>query len=108
MSEMESLHADGFESGHAPEGVPPNATLEATLELVSWISVKEVTMDGLVTKRILKAGRDGGSMDRLTPGDRVSVSYVGRLIDGTVFEEWTGANAREMTVEEGEAACSCK
>lgn len=52
---------DGFgEKGKpasAGEGaVPPNATLEINLELVSWNTVSEVTDDNKVMKKILKEG----------------------------------------------------
>lgn len=52
---------DGFaEKGKAASGgegaVPPNATLEITLELVSWKTVSEVTDDNKVIKKILKEG----------------------------------------------------
>lgn len=52
---------DGFgEKGKPASGdegaVPPNATLQITLELVSWKTVSEVTDDKKVIKKILKEG----------------------------------------------------
>lgn len=52
---------DGFgEKGRQASGtegaVPPNASLEITLELVSWKTVSDVTDDKKVTKKILKEG----------------------------------------------------
>lgn len=52
---------DGFgEKGRPAEGeagaVPPNATLEIMLELVSWKTVSDVTKDKKVMKKILKEG----------------------------------------------------
>lgn len=52
---------DGFgEKGkpaHGDEGaVPPNASLQITLELVSWKTVSDVTSDKKVIKKILKEG----------------------------------------------------
>lgn len=52
---------DAFgEKGKAALGdegaVPPNATLEITLELVSWKTVTEVTDDKKVIKKTLKKG----------------------------------------------------
>ena len=52
---------DGFgEKGKPEQGdegaVPPNATLQITLELVSWKTVSEVTDDKKVIKKILKEG----------------------------------------------------
>lgn len=56
-----SFVADGFgEKGKEASGdegaVPPNATLQITLELVSWKTVSDVTDDKKVTKKILKEG----------------------------------------------------
>lgn len=53
--------ADGFgENGKPASGeegaVPPNATLQITLELVSWKTVTEVTDDKKVLKKTLKEG----------------------------------------------------
>jgi FK506-binding protein 4/5 len=55
------LVADAFgEKGKPASGnegaVPPNATLQITLELVSWKTVSEVTDDKKVIKKILKEG----------------------------------------------------
>jgi len=52
---------DGFgEKGKPAQGeegaVPPNASLEITLELVSWKTVSEVTDDKKVIKKIVKEG----------------------------------------------------
>lgn len=53
--------ADGFgdkgrEAQDGDAAVPPNASLEIDLELVSWNSVEEVTDDRKVMKKIVKAG----------------------------------------------------
>lgn len=53
--------ADGFgEKGKPASGgegaVPPNATLDIELELVSWKTVSNVTDDKKVVKKILKEG----------------------------------------------------
>lgn len=52
---------DGFgEKGKSASGnegaVPPNATLQIALELVSWKTVSEITDDKKVIKKILKEG----------------------------------------------------
>ena len=52
---------DGFGEKGKPASageaaVPPNATLEIELELVSWKTVSEVTDDNKVIKKILKEG----------------------------------------------------
>ncbi|KAI4354290.1 hypothetical protein L6164_003165 [Bauhinia variegata] len=54
---------NGFgETGKLRQGdegaVPPNASLEITLELVSWETVPEVTNDKKVLKKILEEGKD--------------------------------------------------
>lgn len=53
--------ADGFgENGRTAAGdegaVPPNATLEIMLELLSWKTVSDVMKDKKVMKKILKEG----------------------------------------------------
>lgn len=55
------FNSDGFgEKGKRATGnevaVPPNATLQITLELISWKTVSEVTDDKKVIKKILKEG----------------------------------------------------
>lgn len=53
--------ADGFgEKGKPASGdggaVPPNATLQISLELVTWKTVSSVTEDKKVIKKIVKEG----------------------------------------------------
>uniref|UniRef100_A0A5B7AKM4 peptidylprolyl isomerase n=1 Tax=Davidia involucrata TaxID=16924 RepID=A0A5B7AKM4_DAVIN len=77
----------GFgEKGKAASGdegaVPPNATLQVTLELVSWKTVSEVTDDKKVTKKILK---EGEGYERPNEGAIVKLKLIGKLQDGTVF-----------------------
>ncbi|KAI6674398.1 hypothetical protein NL676_002304 [Syzygium grande] len=62
--------------------VPPNATLQITLELVSWKTVSEVTDDKKVIKKILK---EGEGYERPSEGTVVKVKLIGKLQDGTVF-----------------------
>lgn len=68
---------------HGDEGaVPPNATLEITLELVSWKTVSEVTDDKKVIKKIVK---EGEGYERPNDGAVVKLKLIGKLQDGTVF-----------------------
>ncbi|KAK9288931.1 hypothetical protein L1049_017402 [Liquidambar formosana] len=62
--------------------VPPNATLQITLELVSWKTVSDVTKDKKVLKKILK---EGEGYERPNDGAVVQVKLTGKLRDGTVF-----------------------
>ncbi|TKY66190.1 Peptidyl-prolyl cis-trans isomerase FKBP62 [Spatholobus suberectus] len=77
----------GFgEKGKPAQGdegaVPPNATLQITLELVSWKTVSEVTDDKKVIKKILK---EGEGYERPNEGAIVKVKLIGKLQDGTAF-----------------------
>ncbi|OAY34838.1 peptidyl-prolyl cis-trans isomerase FKBP62 [Manihot esculenta] len=62
--------------------VPPNATLQITLELISWKTVSEVTDDKKVIKKILK---EGEGYERPNDGAVVKLKLIGKLQDGTVF-----------------------
>ncbi|KAJ6674734.1 PEPTIDYL-PROLYL CIS-TRANS ISOMERASE [Salix viminalis] len=62
--------------------VPPNATLEITLELLSWKTVSDVTKDKKVMKKTLK---EGEGYERPDDGTVVQVKLIGKLEDGTIF-----------------------
>ncbi|XP_023548585.1 peptidyl-prolyl cis-trans isomerase FKBP62-like [Cucurbita pepo subsp. pepo] len=62
--------------------VPPNASLDITLELVSWKTVSEVTPDKKVIKKILK---EGEGYEKPNDGAIVKVKLTGKLGDGKVF-----------------------
>ncbi|KAB2623288.1 70 kDa peptidyl-prolyl isomerase-like [Pyrus ussuriensis x Pyrus communis] len=64
--------------------VPPNATLQIALELVSWKTVSDVTKDKKVLKKTLK---EGEGYERPNDGAVVKVKLVGKLPDGTIFTE---------------------
>jgi hypothetical protein len=71
--------ADAFgESGKPSSGndgaVPPNASLQIDLELVSWKTVSDITKDRKVLKKILK---EGEGYER--PND-------GAVVQGTVLQ----------------------
>lgn len=70
-------------AAHGDEGaVPPNASLQITLELVSWKTVSEVTDDKKVIKKILS---EGEGYERPNEGAVVKVKLIGKLQDGSVF-----------------------
>ncbi|KAK6940480.1 FKBP-type peptidyl-prolyl cis-trans isomerase domain [Dillenia turbinata] len=81
-----------FASG-AEGAVPPNATLQITLELISWKTVTEVTNDKKVIKKILK---EGEGFERSNEGSVVKVKLVGKLADGTVFLKKGHDNEEEL------------
>lgn len=62
--------------------VPPNATLQITLELVSWKSVTDITKDRKVLKKTLK---EGEGFERPNDGAVVKVKLTGKLQNGTIF-----------------------
>lgn len=62
--------------------VPPNATLQITLELVSWKSVTDITKDRKVLKKTL---REGEGFERPNDGAVVKVKLTGKLQNGTIF-----------------------
>ncbi|CAK7348102.1 unnamed protein product [Dovyalis caffra] len=62
--------------------VPPNATLEIMVELLSWKTVSDVTKDKKVMKKILK---EGDGYERPNDGTVVQVKLIGKLQDGTIF-----------------------
>lgn len=77
----------GFgENGRTAAGdegaVPPNATLEIMLELLSWKTVSDVVKDKKVMKKILK---EGEGYERPDDGTVVQVKLIGKLEDGTIF-----------------------
>ncbi|CAN1302161.1 Peptidyl-prolyl cis-trans isomerase FKBP62 [Linum perenne] len=82
-----TVQEDGFgESGKPASAVggavPPNATLEITLELVSWKTVSSVTDDKKVIKKILK---EGEGYEKPNDGAIVQLKLIGKLENGTVF-----------------------
>lgn len=73
--------------------VPPNATLQITLELVSWKTVTEVTDDKKVLKKTLK---EGEGYERPNEGAIVKLKITGKLHDGTIFFKKGDDNEEEL------------
>ncbi|CAA0838652.1 Peptidyl-prolyl cis-trans isomerase FKBP62 [Striga hermonthica] len=62
--------------------VPPNATLQINLKLVSWKIVSDISHDKKILKKIL---REGEGYERPHDGATVRVKLTGKLHDGTIF-----------------------
>ncbi|CAA6667929.1 unnamed protein product [Spirodela intermedia] len=67
-----------------PPTIPPNATLQFDVELLSWASVKDICKDGGIFKKILS---EGEKWENPKDPDEVLVKYEARLEDGTIISK---------------------
>nr|GFA52634.1 peptidyl-prolyl cis-trans isomerase FKBP62-like [Tanacetum cinerariifolium] len=79
----------------SPPTIPPSATLKFDVELLSWVSVKDICKDGGIFKKIVK---EGGKWENPKDLDEVIVNYEVRLEDGTLVAKSEGV---EFKVEDG-------
>lgn len=79
----------------SPPTIPPSATLQFDVELLSWVSVKDICKDGGIFKKILT---EGEKWENPKDTDEVFVRYEARLEDGTLVGKSDGV---EFTVNIG-------
>lgn len=79
----------------SPPTIPPKATLQFDVELLSWTSVNDISKDGGIIKKILKEGEKWENPKDL---DEVIVNFEARLDDGKVVEK---SDRVEFTVKDG-------
>lgn len=89
----------------SPPKIPSNATLQFEVELLSWESDNDLTNDGGILKKVLKKGQ--GESKPYT-GYEVTVHYVGKFLDGKIFDSSRDRNQPiTFNVSEDESIPEC-
>ncbi|KAK6277642.1 hypothetical protein POUND7_017965 [Theobroma cacao] len=79
------------------DGVPPDSVIQYEMELLSWITVVDISKDGGIIKKIMKKGERNEWPSDL---DEVLVKYQMALVDGTIVAK-TPAEGNEFYVKDG-------
>ncbi|PON39637.1 Peptidyl-prolyl cis-trans isomerase, FKBP-type [Parasponia andersonii] len=79
----------------SPPNIPPNATLQFNMELLSWTTIKDICKDGGIFKKILT---EGDKCDNPEDPDEVLVKFEARLEDGMVIAQ---SDRVEFTINKG-------
>jgi FKBP-type peptidyl-prolyl cis-trans isomerase/tetratricopeptide (TPR) repeat protein len=85
----------------SPPKIPPDATLDFEVELLSWRSVKDLSGDGGVVKTVAAEGEGW-----MTPGDadEVVVAYEVRAGPAAAAEEGAGAGGKKKKKKGGKGS----
>ncbi|KAL8095194.1 hypothetical protein AgCh_036591 [Apium graveolens] len=67
-----------------PPSIPPNSTLIFDIELLSWNTIRDITEDGGILKKIVEEGEGWATPKEF---DEVVVKYNARLENGTIVSK---------------------